>query len=315
MKRVPIYIFSLFLLWIAGFIAAYADPAEDTSENSEPSILQTMLSLHSPQADLTFAGIVTNESGERYNYFFQIQRNYTGFHGIATIIDGQTNSVLIYEDSYTLIEQPELAHWQVGNIFLRFNPINNSWVFGMKKKGKNGFNFKVDMLGLADATYSKQQELRSGVALLINQTGRLNGHLVIEAGKEQFVTAKKAWFRQIWVSKPQSEKHALTSVLCEFNNGAGFYTVAIPEADSLRGSLAGWRDEQGLPVPVSQFVNVQKDKDDKWSIKISSPKVNLSFVNLLFKINEKEQLIAGMSIEGTPGFCAISQTEIDAHVL
>lgn len=309
MKR----IISIVLILITGLLRAEVDTV---NEEQEMSLLQSISSLHSPQADWTFSGMVTNENGERYDYFFQIQRNYTHFHAVATVVDGQDKSVLIYEDSSTLIEQPELTHWQVGNIFLRFNPISNSWIFGLKTKGKKGFNFKVDMLGLGDSSYARKQHIREGIGMLMSQTGRLNGHLQMdETSKEQFVTAKKAWFRQIWVSKPQLMKHPLTSVMCEFNDGSAFYSVTNPELDSLRGAVAGWRDADGASVPMSQFVTTQKDKDEgMWLIKISSPKMTVLFQNILNKINDNDQLIIGVASGVTPGFCTISRNEIEEHL-
>jgi hypothetical protein len=311
MKRVRFISIGICWVLMTAIFTAYADQivAED---NGEPVLVKNILSIHSTQANWTFSGIVTNENGERYDYFFQIERNNARFHGIATVIDAQSKAVMIYEEASTLIEQPELTHWQVGNMFLRFNPINNSWVFGVKNKGKKSFNFKVDMFGLSDTQLSRQQNLRAGVELLINQTGRLNGHLQVdEAGKEQFVTAKRAWFRQIWVSKPQKAKHSLKSVLCQFNDGNAFYSVTLPESDTLRGSVAGWRDEEGIPHSISQFYAVREVKEGDWQIDISAPKMTLSWQNLLHKINETKQLSAGVVTGAKPGFCTISNDEID----
>lgn len=316
MKKIQLGFMLLGLAGLLGVDEPLKTTAPMVEETTEPVVLQKMLSLHSNQADWTFSGIVTNENGERYHYFFQIQRNNTRFHGLATVIDGQTKAVLIYEEGSTLIEQPELTHWQVGNMFLRFNPINNSWVFGVKNKGQKGFNFKVDLFGLTDKQRSRPQDLRSGIELLISQTGHLNGHLQIDEtghNQEQFVTAKKAWFRQIWVDKPQVIKHPLTSILCEFNNGSAFYSVTIPEADALRGSIASWRDEQGNPVVMSQFVTIHEEKNAIWQIHIPSPKVVLSLSNALDNINETHQLIIGPVTGLMPGFCAVSQEEIDAQ--
>ncbi|MDP1602907.1 MAG: hypothetical protein Q8M03_06535 [Legionella sp.] len=315
MKGFRFIAIGIFWVLMTTIFSVYADPVVP-EDNSEPVLVQNILSIHATQANWTFSGIVTNENGERYDYFFQIERNNNRFHGLATVIDAQSKAVLIYEEGSTLIAQPELTHWQVGNMFLRFNPINNSWVFGVKNKGKKSFNFKVDMFGLSDAQLSKQQNLRPGIELLISQTGRLNGHLQIdEAGKEQFVTAKRSWFRQIWVSKPQVSRHQFTSVLCEFNDGSAFYSVTIPEADALRGSVAGWRDEEGIPHSMSQFVTVGEIKEGDWQIDVSAPKMTLSWPNLLYKINETKQLSAGVITGVKSGFCAVSKDEIEEQPL
>lgn len=297
--------------FITGMNVANAEMTFAVEPVESPPI-QTILSLQAPQADWTFAGTVSNESGERYHYFFQLKRNATQYQGIATVIDGQSKTVLVHETGNALIEHAELSNWRVGNLFLRFNPINRSWVFGVTGKGKKGFNFKVDMLEHSDTQLAKKQNLRDGIDLLISQTGRLNGHLQVdEAGKEEFITAKKAWFRQIWVSKPQNAQHPLTALLCEFNDGKAVYSVTIPEKDAIRGSIAGWRDEKGTPVAMSQFVTVGEEKDNIWQINISSPKASLSFTDLLGKYNDSHGLVMGVIDGSFPGFCAINKDDIE----
>lgn len=302
-------------LFLFGFLllVAFSVHAEvGVGDEVEASSVQAVLSLYSMQANWTFSGTVTNENGERYGYFLQIQRDHARFHALATLIDGQSKAVLIYEESNTLIEQPELTHWQVGNIFIRFNPINNSWVFGVKDKDKKGFNFKVDMLAMANGPIPRQQNLRAGIELLISQTGQLNGHIHVgESSQEQFVTAKKSWFRQMWVSSPVSGNHQLTSVLCAFDNGSALYSVTMPESDAVRASVAGWRDEQGKAVTMSQFLSVQGEKDNTWRIRVSAPKVDMVINNLLDKIDISHQWVLGLTVGVLPGFCAINFDEIN----
>ncbi|WP_131782273.1 hypothetical protein [Legionella gresilensis] len=312
MKRIQTYTFLFFFGLLLNHSFARAEIVE-SAESAEPTILQKISSLHVPQANWTFSGIAANESGERYIYFFEIERNYNNFHGLATVIDAQSKQIVVYEQSNTLIDNPELTHWQVGNLFLRFNPINNSWVFGAKNKKKKGFNFKVDMLGSTQAL-PKQQELRIGIEFFINQTGRLNGHILSNDNKEQFVTAKKAWFKQIWVNKPQPFRHLVKSILCDFNNGSGLYSVSLQESDASHGSISGWRNEQGMPVAISQFI-MTEGKGNSWDIQISSPKVKLTFENLLDKINENQQLVMGLTDTTMPGFCAIHYNDINEHII
>lgn len=307
MKRMPSYLFCLILM-LQAVISRAELPVDGLVE---ASAAQSVLSLYSLQASWTFSGNVTNENNERYSYFLQIQRNNAQFHAIATLLDATSKGVLIYEESNTLIDQPELDHWQVGNIFLRFNPVNNSWVFGVKAKDKKGFNFKVDTLGLTKTQQPKQQNLRAGLELLISQTGQLNGHVQVdEKSTEQFVTAKKAWFRQIWVSKAQDDNHKLTSVLCEFNNGSALYSVNLPEEDAVRGTMAGWRDEQGKSLTMSQFLTIKEEKDNTWQLHISSPKTDLLIHNLIGNIDNSHQWIVGLTEGSLPGFCAINFDEI-----
>lgn len=262
------------------------------------------------EMDWTFSGLVRNENGELFNYYFQMQRKAINFHAIATLIDAKSQEVLVFEESTKTIEKPDLFNWRVGQSFLQFNPINNSWVFGVKTKNKNGFNFKVDLLQAENNPES--QFLRSGVELSVNQTGRLNGHVQLAEGvKEQFVTAPKAWFKQVTVHQSQSGQHSLTGILCQFDDGSGFYSVNLPEEDALRGAIAGWRDEQGTPVSMSQFVSVQEKIDNSWQVRIQYPRVNFTMKDILAdKEGEKRHLAAGMTQGDRRGFCAISHDAI-----
>ncbi len=283
---------------------AYAKPSqiEPIVDNST-----SWLPTRYAQVDIVFSGMVRNEEGMRYGYFFQIQRDDKKYHARATLINAQTKEVLIYEDSEALIEEPELNHWQVGANFLRFNPINNSWVFGVKKKDKLGFNFKVDLLDKSDHIPSAQN-LRDGIELLVNQTSQLNGHIrTVATDNEQFVTAPHAWLRQLWVSKQQKSKHEVTGVLCRFDDGSGFYSMKMREQDALRGSVAGWRNELGETISMSQFVDVSDADSGDWKILIASPKLSFMLHNLL---PAEKTFIAGLVNKPAAGFCTIDHDEI-----
>ncbi len=262
-----------------------------------------------PQADWVFSGLVMNESGEQYHYFFQIRRNKERFYADAVLVNAQTNALILYETSEAEIKNQNGLQWQVGRIFLRFNAINNSWVFGVKEHEHKGFNFKIDMLGQPDGVGTKEQDLRSGLALLIGQTGNLNGHLQT-GNNEEFVTAKKAWFRQMWVNKPQLASHPFTAILCDFNNGHGFYAVSLSGNDALRGSMAGWRNEEGVPLPMSQFVTAQMEKDREWHIRIPFPSLMFTLKDTLHSTQENRHLAAGQIDGKLPGFCVITQYEL-----
>lgn len=269
------------------------------------------IAINASQAYWAFSGMVSTENGDQYNYYFQMQRKDNQFHAVATLIDSQSKKVMLFEESSAKIEHFVDTKWRVGRAFMQYNPINDSWVFGVTPKANQGFNFKVDMLGQA-LSMPMSQGLRSGIELLINQTGRLNGHLQVgeKSSKDQFVTAPKAWFKQIWVSKSQESLHPLTGVLCQFNDGSGFFSVNLQESDALKGAIAGWRDVQGTVMPMSQFVSIKEDKEGLWSIRIPSPKISLSFQDSLAKGNEKHQVIAGLTKDELPGFCTITKDEI-----
>ncbi|MBA2709529.1 MAG: hypothetical protein H0U57_02930 [Tatlockia sp.] len=301
-----IFLVSSFLL-----VTSYANASEPLeSEKPQTETVKSPISISALLASWAFSGTVTNENGDLYNYYFQMQRQANQFHAIATLINNQSKEVLLYEESDNTIDHLITTNWRVGRAFLQFNPINNSWVFGVTTKANKGFNFKVDMLG-QPLTMPLSQGLRSGIELLVNQTGRLNGHLQTgeTPSKDQFVTAQKAWFKQVWVSKSQASTHPLTGVLCQFNDGSGFFSVNLQEPDALRGAVAGWRDVEGTVIPMSQFVTIGKE-DGLWSIRIPSPKIHLDLEDALASVAGKHQLIAGLTKGKTPGFCTITTDEI-----
>lgn len=302
----------LFFLLLAGRVVAGSEtpPPEPVTPPTPPSVL----SMTAAQSDWVFFGAVSNESGERYNYYFQLQRDKQQFHITAALIDAETNTLVLFEEGDGHQESVDSNQWTAGRAFLRFNAINNTWVFGVKNKQKRKFNFKVDMFGLEDKTPAKQQELRKGIELHVMQTGRLNGHLQAgEKSKEQFVTAKSASFRQLWVSKPQPLGHPLTAILCEFNDGSGFYSVNLNEPDALQGAVAGWHDAKDEAVPMSQFVSVNAATDSTeglWTIHVLLPKLNLSLTNLIPLENQSTKLVLGRVKGGMPGFCAINWSKL-----
>ena len=105
------------------------------------------MSINSLEAYWVFSGLVTNENGEPYNYYFQMQRKDNQFQHVAMLMDSQTKKLLLFDESDATLSHFVTTNWHVGEAFMQFNPINNSWVFGVKTKANKGFNFKVDMLG------------------------------------------------------------------------------------------------------------------------------------------------------------------------
>jgi len=259
---------------------------------------------NSPEARWVFSGVVSGEAGEQYGYFFQMDRLGNTFHSRAALFDVQTKAMLIQDESEAEIADPSTYRWHVGHAFLHFNPINDSWVFGFKQANKAGFNFKVDMLKPSEAL-PLEQGLRSGVSVLVSQVHSLNGHLKSPDGQEeQFVTAKQTWFRQMTVATPQSARHAVKGVLCRFDDGSGFYSVNLPEADALRGAMAGRFDANGLAEPMSQFIQVEALSEGKWGIRVPLSDQNI----LVSAFLQQQAVIAGIAEVGDKaGFCLLSE--------
>lgn len=266
---------------------------------------KTFLPTDAAHANWVFSGLVTNESGDNYGYFFQIQRAGTQFNTLAALFDAQTKKVIVIDESQATITDPATQNWHVGHAFLRFNPINDSWIFGLQTQDKKGFNFKVDMLKEPENN-PVAQNLRPGVELLVSQTSRLNGHIQIgDESKEQFVTAKNAWFRQISLTEPPSKGHPFTGVLCRFNDGSGFYSVNMIEPDALRGAIAGWQDGQGISGMMSQFINITQAPEGPWHIRLASPSLHLILSDF---IKQDPVVAAGFVADATsPGFCMLSK--------
>lgn len=296
MTRVGIYrsMLVLSILWNSFVMAS------DTS-GIEKAKFSPIDAMH---ATWVFSGIVTNEIGENYGYFFQLQRNAQHFHATAALVDEVSKHIVLREDSEVDIEENTTPYdWHIGRIFLRFNAINHNWIFGVKSKDNLGFNFKVDMLKQDEGTPSLHH-LRPGVTMMVIQTSELNGHVMTgDARPEQFVTADDAWFRQIWQDAQDETVHRLNNVLCRFNDGSGFYSVNLQEPDTTSGSVVGLYNAKGIRQVMSQFIKVSQIEKGHWRIQSQSPQLDLVLSHVL----EQNSVIAGF-IEGNkkPGFCMLN---------
>lgn len=260
-----------------------------------------------------FSGIVMSESYEEYGYYFQLQRDNAHFHATVALFDEVSKKILFREESDAVIDHVVPYDWHVGRAFLTFNPINDSWIFGVKPKNNLGFNFKVDMLKQF-ANAPNFHHLRSGVNMMVSQTSELNGHILTgDSRAEQFVTTKEAWFRQIWQEGLATNlTPELTSVLCQFHDGSRFYSVNLHESDAESGAIAGWYNADGVSQAMSQFVQVSHSKEGTWHVQSKSPHLDL----VLSSAVEQNSVVAGF-VDGTknPGFCMLNnQTNTPTHI-
>lgn len=265
--------------------------------NLEPSINSTVGSW-------TFSGLVNNESGDKYGYFFAIQRQGLDFSTKAALIDEQTNRLVFFYESTNKIEQLTPFDWNVGYSFMRFNPINDSWVFGVKTADKKGFNFKVDMLNQANKT-NEALILSPGISLQALQTSQLNGHLRID-DKEQFVTGNKAWFGKIIVNKEQKEPHELRTTFCRLYDENSFYSAKLKEKNASGLSVSGWFDPLGNKVKMSQNISINPLNNEQCILSVALPKLNLKLVNAL-KTNNPPKSVAGFSKGARNSFCFVTE--------
>jgi len=275
--------------------AADVEEAEQTLQPVEPMV-----------GSWTFSGMVANESGDKYGYFFQMQRQGSDFHAKTALIDGETNQLVLFYEADEVIDKSTQLNWRVGRSFIRYNPINDSWVFGVKDENQKGFNFKVDMLKQANND-NETLVLRPGVELQALQTSRLNGHVQTGADKEQFVTGNNAWFGKLWFTKDQKTAHDISTTFCRLGNDNGFYSANLKEADATGAAVAGWRDAMGNKVKMSQFISIKSLDKDQCLLSIGLPKLQLKVINTLKQKENSPLSIAGFSKENQSGFCYVTQ--------
>ena len=293
----------LFLLWLCGIGSIFADEGT-TVTNDTDKVVQAVEPL---VGSWTFSGMVSNESGDRYGYFFQIQRQGNDFHAKTALIDGQSNELVLFYEANEIIENANQLNWHVGRSFIRYNPINDSWIFGVKADDQKGFNFKVDMLKQA-SNDNETLILRPGVELQALQTSRLNGHLQIGADKkEQFVTGNNAWFGKLWFSKEQKSAHDISPPFCRLSNDNGFYSANLKEADATGGAVAGWRDAMGNKVKMSQFLSIKSLANQQCMLSLGLPKLNLKVLNTLKQQENSPLSVAGFSKDNPRGFCIVTE--------
>ncbi|WP_182352791.1 hypothetical protein [Legionella sp. PC1000] len=298
------FLFLIIFHICTGVFASEVEPMPQPVQSVEPTI-----------GSWTFSGMVKNESGDKYGYFFEMQRQGSDFHTKAALIDGQTNQLVFFYEGKEKKEQSTTLDWHVGNSFIRFNPINDSWIFGVKAADKKGFNFKVDMLKQENKN-NETLVLRPGVQFSVLQTSQLNGHLRID-DKEQFVTGNKAWFGKLVLNNDQKDAHEINTTFCRLNDENGFYFANLKEKDATSAAVAGWLDPLGNKVKMSQFVSLKPLKDDQCMLSIGLPKLHLTLVNTLKANDPTTHTVAGFSKDSREGFCFVTQqsflknTELD----
>lgn len=254
-----------------------------------------------------FSGMVTNESGEHYGYFFQMQKQGVYFHTKTALIDGETNTLVFFYEDNEVIRESNSLNWHVGRSFIRYNPITDSWIFGVKSGDKKGFNFKVDMLKQMNNDREKLV-LRPGVELQALQTSRLNGHVQVgDDNQDQFVTGNKTWFGQLSFTKDQKTAHDISTTFCRLNNDSGFYSANLKEEDATGGSVAGWRDATGNKVKMSQFISIKSLKKDQCLLSLAWPKLKLKLFNTLKTDDKALLMVAGFSKDKAKDFCFVAE--------
>lgn len=276
--------------------------AEDVSE---PKPLMPLAEKH---ANWVFSGSVSNETGETYEYFLQAKRHDDKVAAFVSLVDAQSKAVLFTQNAEMQIKDDDQAdRWAIGDIFIRYNAINSSWVFGFKTTNQIGFNFKVDMLNQSDQN-PKMHNLHEGVNMMIVQTGQVNGHMTIkENDASQFVSGSHAWFRQIVMTESPSKLSELHGLLCRFDDGSGLYSMKLVDADATKGTFSGLYSAEGASTAISQFIHIDHLSSGPWRVRVPYPKLQFELSNVL----QDHAIVLGfVDKKETPGFCVISKEDL-----
>lgn len=288
----------LFVVWLLGVSIVYSSAIE-VAKDAPPA-------LELPKTgSWTFSGLVSNEAGERYGYFFQMQKQGRHFHSKTALIDGQTNKLVFYYEGNEDITPDNNLNWQVGRSYIKYNLITDSWVFGVKSPDKKGFNFKVDMLKLVNSDIDTLA-LRPGIKLQTLQTSRLTGHIKVDDNaNDEFVTSNKSWFGKLWFLNDENSNHEIKTTFCRLADDKSFYSAYLEEEDATSGFVTGFRNEVGQRVKSSQFVSIKSLNDDQFLLNLSWPKMHMTLANTLSG-QEKNDLMAGFSKDRYKDFCFVT---------
>lgn len=217
----------------------------------------------------TFSGIVFDESNERYGYSFLVLREGNLFKVVTQVVSMGTGKELFHYLAEKEIQNSDQqgVNLKIDNAFLRYNEVNDSWVFGVNQT--QGFNFRVE----ANQKYRYQVEHVAGVSFYSLQGMRVNGQLSL-SDKNVFVVAKNAWLSHQW-RDPLSNLYHINRVYCRFGEDKGLLLEQINEGKQRLFDGATLLDASGKQDSVSQFVQLNKLQNSKWEIHVLSPKLDL----------------------------------------
>jgi hypothetical protein len=280
----------------------------NVSSQAENNASQPAMPLAATNANWIFSGSVSSENGEAYEYFFQAKRKQDLVQATVSLVDAQTKAVIFMQSADTHLTEADAAsdHWVIGDIFLRYNTINRTWVFGLKKANQIGFNFKVDTLNQSEHP-PQIKKVRKGVLMTMIQTGQVNGHIQLkEEGSAQFVTGKNAWFREVIMHEASGKLPPMNGLLCHFNDGSGLYSMRVGDKQSKNRIYAGSYNEKGIAANVSKSIHIDHLNSGAWRVNIPYPKLQFDFNNVL----DNQPIVLGfIDQKQKSGFCVISTEE------
>lgn len=269
-------VFTVFFL-IGLFIQGHAN-TDNESKKSNLSLdpkttkkinLKNDSSLH-PLANREswyIAGLVENDGGFHYGYYFVVLREGEVFNVFANIMDLKTGKLVFSEkeESHISIGERLGINLKMKDAFLRYNDINDSWVFGWDKSP--GFNLRLESLAHGEYRISHLD----GVSFYSLQSKRVNGQLTI-GEKNEFVTAKNAWLTHEW-SDQLSHDLMIQRLMCRLYDGRGLMLMRGYKEKKVTFDLALLLEANGDNAPVSQFSVVSQANPSLWDVSLLSPKI------------------------------------------
>lgn len=313
-------VFSVFFVVVL-FIQVYAapnSPAEEKKKPAQPvsspkSNLKNDSSLHpaAKKESWYISGLVENDTGFHYGYYFVVLREANHFYVFANIMDLKTGKLLLSEKEEADIDLDERLgiNLKMKNAFLRYNDINDSWVFGWDQSP--GFNLRLESLAHGDYTIRHLD----GISFYSLQSKRVNGQLTI-SDKNEFVTAKNAWLTHEWSDK-LSQDLMIQRLMCRLYDGRGLMLMRAYKAQKVTFDLASLLEANGENAPVSQFSVVSQSNPSLWEVSLLSPKMKFNIETpkpqVMKRKNEKAYFYSGLvktTEHKIEGYCLISKDEM-----
>ncbi len=259
------------VLSLLSFNVVSADPILKMSEvalMSDPLNITKDSNLHPAASHESWymSGFVENEQAERFAYYFVVHRINEEFSYFTQIASMQTGKE-VYKSSdkaQISLATRQGINLKIGDGFLRYNNINDSWIFGVDSR--DGFNLRVESRPMASQSINHLNQ----VSFYNLQSKRVNGQLS-KGNKSEFVTASNAWISHQWRDPQPQKKLQVERLLCRFLDEQGVMMVRARQAGEVVFSLADLLDHYGESHPVSQFSVITQTQPSHWNIKLVSP--------------------------------------------
>lgn len=259
-------------------------PAMTVINQSQPTVIKDS-SLHPAvnHESWYLSGLVENEQAERFAYYFVVHRNKEHFSYFTQLISMQTGLPIFQSsDKADISLATRLGiNFKIGEGFLRYNEISDSWLFGVDTK--KGFNLRVESAPMKAHEVSHLNK----VSFYILQSKRVNGQISKE-NKPEFVTSSNAWIAHQWQEAAPEKNIMIERLLCRFYDNQGVMMVRARKGGDVVYSNADLLDRFGESHAVSQFSFISQTNKTSWEVKLVSPKKNFDISTVEpFQVTQK----------------------------